>query len=64
MDPNGDREGDFSVMSMTDWEAGTYEVRMPGGNILAIFYFNGVTSTFTKTSFGPYKMYACLCLKY
>lgn len=27
MDVNGDREGDFSLMSMTNVEAGTYEVK-------------------------------------
>lgn len=28
IDINGDRNGDFSLMSMTDVEAGTYEVRI------------------------------------
>ena len=27
MDVNGDRNGDFSLMAMTNVEAGTYEVR-------------------------------------
>lgn len=27
MDVNGDRNGDFSLMAMTDVNAGTYEVR-------------------------------------
>ncbi|XP_063051311.1 atrial natriuretic peptide receptor 3 isoform X2 [Engraulis encrasicolus] len=40
IDTNGDREGDFSVMSMTDREAGTYETVMN--------YF-GVNGTFQVT---------------
>ena len=37
MDVNGDRNGDFSLMAMTDVKAGTYEVRRSEALVVIVF---------------------------